>query len=313
MQRFTGPLLPGLLAVLVAVAFVGFLLGDHRSSATARKPRIAAGSGVLLEYPSTWRPAGGAPSIPGLAIDGSLVLAPGGRAAGAGLLSGRLSAGQSGPLPAGFVSLMRGLPRTEVVDLANAQAYRYREVHLQGYDRALELYVIPNAIEGPSALACYASSESSAFMHQCEQTVAQITLPGQSLYALSPDGGYAAQLGKLLANLDRQRLALRKEMQVHDTPAEVASLATALAGRFASAAASIRTLEPPQSAGAVQAALANSVLNAHDAYEALATATAAATAGRSPEIDAAQARVSSAEAEVDTALENYALLGYGQM
>jgi hypothetical protein len=315
MQRFTGPLFPFLAAVLVGVAFAGFVLGHHRAGATAVKPRIAAGSGILLEYPSTWRPAPSAPAIPGLAIDGQLVLAPGGNAAGAGLLSGRLSAGQPAPLPAGFVRLLLGLPRTEVVDLTNAQAYRYREVHLQGYARSLELYVIPNAVEGPSVLVCYANSESSAFMQQCGQTVAQITLPGQSLFGLSPNGDYAAQLGKLLGNLQRQRLALREEMQMRNSPAQVATLAAALAQQFASAAASIRTLEPPQSADAAQAALAASLLHGHAAYQALAAAAASAS---SSQVDAAQARLSSAEAElaegeVDSSLENYALLGYGHM
>jgi hypothetical protein len=310
MHRFADPLLAGLAAVFAGIALVGFLLGDHRSSATAAKPRIAAGSGILLEYPATWRAVKDAPSIPGLALDGLLALAPDGHAAAAGLLSGRLSTGQAGPLPSGFVNLMHGPVRTEVVNLASAQAYRYRQVHLAGYDRALELYVIPNALEGPSALACYAGSETSMFMQQCEQTVAQVTLPGQSSYSLNPVGAYASQLGAVIGGLDRQRLTLREEMRLRDTPGEVAGLASTLASRFAAAAASIRTLEPPQAAGSAQATLANSLLNAHRAYAALAQAAGSASAEG---IDEAQAGVSSAEAEVDTALENYALLGYGQM
>jgi hypothetical protein len=311
MQSFSGRMLAVLVIALTGLAIVGFLLGDHGDSATTTsQPKISAGSGILLEYPSSWRQVATAPYIPGLAIEGPVALAPGGRGEEAGLLSGRLPADQAGPLPAGLVSLLRSIPRTEVVDLANAQAYRYREVRLQGYGRALELYVIPDSVEGSSSvLACYASRESSPFMGQCEQAVAQVTLPGQPSYALGADGEYASHLAKLLGSLQQQRLTLREEMHLHDTPAEVASLASTLAERFAGAAASVRTLEPPQSAGAAQAALANAMLTTQDAYQALAVA---ASAGPSA-AQTAQARVTSAESEVNRALEDYALLGYGGM
>jgi hypothetical protein len=308
-QRATSSLIPGLITFVVGLALAGFLLGDHggSSTVTAAKPQIAAGAGTLLEYPASWRPASGAPSIPGLTIADALVLAPGGHAASAGLLSGRLPAGSAGPLPVGFVSLVHGLPRTEVVDLANEQAYRYREVHLEGYGRALQLYVIPSTVEGPTALACYASVESSPFMRQCEQIVAQIAVPAQSLYSLSPSGSYAAQLGKPLGVLERQRLALREGMHARNAPGVAAGLASALAQRFAETAAAIRTLEPPQSASSAQVALTGSLQSTRGAYRALA---AALTGGSPTEAQNARAKVSSAEAEVDTALETYALLGY---
>ena len=205
---------------------------------------------------------------------------------------------------------MQGLPHTEVVDLANAQAYRYRQLHLAGYDRALELYVIPSAVEGPVALACYANVQSSPFLRQCEQIVTQIAVPGQSLYALSPNGAYAAQLASQLSLLDRQRLALREQMHARNLPGEVASLASALARRFASTAAAIGTLEPPQSASAAQATLASSLLAARGAYQEL---VGALTAASSTQAQAAQAKIADAEAEVDAALQTYALLGYSSM
>ncbi len=311
MRRAADSIIPGLVIFAVGLALAGFLLGNRAtSSAPASKPQIAAGAGTLLEYPSTWRPASAAPSIPGLAIADSLTLAPGGRAGQAGLLSGRLPAGAPGLLPAAFVSVMRGLAHTEVVDLANAQAYRYRQLRIAGYDRALELYVIPSAVEGPTALACYANVQSSPFLRQCEQIVAQITVPGQSLYALSPNGAYAAQLARQLGLLDRQRLTLREQMHARNSAGEVASLASSLAKRFASTAASIGTLEPPQSASAAQATLASSLLAAHGAYQQLAGALSAAS---STQAQAAQAKVARAEGEVDAALQTYALLGYSSM
>jgi hypothetical protein len=311
MRRAADSIIPGLAIFSIGLALAGFLLGNRvPSSAPASKPQIAAGVGTLLEYPSTWRPASAAPSIPALAIADSLTLAPGGRAGEAGLLSGRLSASAPGLLPAAFVNVMRGLPHTEVVDLANAQAYRYRQLHLAGYDRALELYVIPSAVEGPVALACYANVQSSPFLRQCEQIVTQTTVPGQSLYALSPNAAYAAQLARQLGLLDRQRLTLREQMHSHNSPGEVASMASALAMRFANTAASIGALEPPQSASAAQATLASSLLAAHGAYQELAGAL---TTASSTQAQAAQAKIAGAEAEVDAALQTYALLGYSSM
>jgi hypothetical protein len=314
MRRSTGWPLAGLITVLLTIALAGFLLGNHRASASAGAradtPRLAAGPGILLEYPPTWRPVHGAEAIPGLAISDALVLAPNGEQAEASLLSGRLSAGEPGPLPAAFTSLLRGLPHTEVVALDNVQAYRYSDVRLQGYGRALELYVIPNAVEGSTVLACSAAGESSAFLAQCEQIVTQLALPGQSLYALSPDAPYATALARLIEALDRQRLALRDDLHAHPAPAKVAPLATALAELFANTASSVRTLESPQAAGWAQAALVSSMLSAQSAYRALA---GAASAGSASAEQTAEESVSKGEREVDDALEDYALLGYGRV
>ncbi len=135
--------------------------------------------------------------------------------------------------------------------------------------------------------------------------MAKVTLVGQTSYDLSPNATYAGQLGGLIGGLDRERLTLRREMRVQ--PSEVSALATALADRFASAAASLAALEPPLAASAAQAALASSLIGARDAY----TALAAAAAGEGPVgYGDAERQVDEAEAGVDAALESFALLGY---
>ena len=308
MYRSPRSLRPIVIPVLVVVAIVGYLVGVHRApapstAAPAQRTRIASGSSVLLEYPAGWQPAASAPPIPGLSIAHPLLLAPGGNSDHAGLLSGQLPAGGSSPLPASFLALVRGIPGTEVVDLVNVQAYRYDR--LSGYDRTLDVYVIPAVGESPTALVCYASSGFSSYLRQCEQIVARVTLVGQTSYDLSPNATYAGQLGGLIGGLDRERLTLRREMRAQ--PSEVGALATALADRFASAAASLAALEPPLAASAAQAALASSLIGARDAY----TALAAAAAGEGPlGYGGAEQQVDEAEAGVDAALESFALLGY---
>jgi hypothetical protein len=293
--------------ILVAVAILGFLAGHHRGTPAAEEPaRISYEAGIALEYPSSWRRTAVGSSIPGLSILNPLLLAPSGESGRAGLLSGQLAPGQAAPLPGPLLSLMRGLPRTEIVDFLDVQAYRYNRVRLAGYDQTLELYVIPNPTGASTALACYASPRYASYLAQCEQIVARLTPIGRSRYDLKPDPAYSGRLGALIGALDGERLALRRQMSVKQTPAAVARLATTLAGRLATGAASIRTLPRPTAAGPAQAALAGSVERAGDAYRALAAAVVEGPAG----VSLAQRQVAGAESGIDLSLKTFALLGY---
>lgn len=318
MTRSTRALLPLAAFVLGAVAILGYVAGYRRAPATTptvthrETTRMVSDAGVLLEYPAGWQPAKASATVPGLPISRPLLLAPGGDSARAGLLAGQLPGGEPGPLPARFLALLHGTPHTEVVNLIDGQAFRYSHVEVAGYDRALDLYVTLYAGRSPTALACYApqATTSSTYLSQCEQIVAGLTPLGQSsTYDLTPDTGYAQRLGSLIEGLNRERLTLRGEMRTHPTPAMVGRLAATLADRFAAAAASLALLEAPPVAGPMQAALANSMLQARDTYRSLSDAsTAAGHAGYST----ALAQVNAAEAGVNTALEGFALLGYSR-
>jgi hypothetical protein len=301
---------PVVIPVLLVVAIVAYLIGSHRSSspsppsgsgAPAAATRIASGSSVLLEYPAGWQIAGAAPALAGLTIAHPLLLAPGGHASEAGLLSGQLPAGQPSPLPTSFVALIHDVPRTEVVSLGSGEAYRYSGI--TGYRRTLDVYVVPTVGASPTALVCYATSGYSSYLQQCEQIVAKATVVSQSSYSLSPDGTYASQLTSLINGLDKERVTLRAQMRAQ--PEMVATLARRLAARFAATAAAVAGLEPPLPASAAQATLASSLQHARDAYTALAVAASEPVGYAS-----AEPQVNAAETTVDAALENYALLGY---
>jgi len=266
---------------------------------------VTSGASVLLEYPESWQPATSSPTLPGLTVTGPLVLAPGGNAGQVGLLSGQFPAGAPSPLPLAFLSLLHVVPHVEVVNLTHLQAYRFSG--LSGYDRTLDVYVIPTVGGSPTALVCYSPIGSSSDLNQCREIVASVTLVGQATYSLSPNAGYAGQLATALEALDKERVAIRREIHKSTVLRAVSPLASALAERFASAATSLTALEAPQAASAAQAALLTALTQAHVAYLALAGAASSEEAAR---YGAAEARVSAAEAGVDSALENYALLGY---
>jgi hypothetical protein len=299
--------LPLLAVPLLALAVIaGFLVGNHHTQPALKEQALLAHeASVALEYPSTWRPAVSAPPIPGLSIAHPLVLAPGGDAARAGLLSGQLPAGEPGPLPAAFVALMPELPRTEVVSFLDVRAYRYSRLRLPAYGPSLELYVIPTAGQ-PTAIACYASHGASSYLRQCEQIVATLTPVGHLEYDVKPSARYSSRLGPVIGELDGERLIIRRQMGVVRAPRAVGGLATTLANRFATAAAAIRALRPPAAAAAAEAALVASLERAGEGYRVLAGAAAGTAAG----VAAAQAQVASAEAGVDGALATFALLGY---
>jgi hypothetical protein len=297
--------------VALAVAIVGYLAGrGHSAAARVQRTHTTLTADAVLTYPTSWKPATDAPQIPALSMTHSFALGPNGDAAQAGLLTGQLTGGQPSPLPARFIGHMRGLPNTEVVDLAETQAYRYSRLSIPGFNPQLTLYVIPNPEGKPTAFACYASQAFSSYLHTCQQIVSSLTLVGQSQgYALTPDPDYARGVNAGIQTLNRQRVAARRQMGQGATSATLARLASGLAHSFTSASISLSTLESSPVTERAHTKLIASLGQARDAYTALSGTVSGPDRSR---YDAARARVYEAEASVETALENFTLLGYRQ-
>jgi hypothetical protein len=306
------PALPVLvIPVLLAVAVLGYLAGHKHSHAAAppRPPRAVTTGNVVLDYPTGWRAVVAGPRIPNLALAHPSAIAPAGAATSAGLFVGALPSGELAPLPRKFVAQLRRAPSTEIVNLLEVQAYRYAGLSVPGFDKALTLFVIPDRGGAPTALACYAASVSSAYMLACERTVAAATVTGQLQgYQLTPDPTYAAKISGAVAALDRFRVALKRDLGPKVSAATAQRLARRLSSGYAAASSALAVLEPSAEAAPVQAALAGAINKAHAGYEALATAAGEQNVSA---YEAAQRDISSAEADVDQALESFALLGYG--
>jgi hypothetical protein len=296
-------------AVLACVAVAGYIVG-HRSAPTPpREPTQSASvAGALLDYPASWQPSAAIPTISGLAIEHPLLLVPTGGGGQAGLLGGALPAGEHSPLPSQFLAAAGRAPQTSVVNLQEAQAYRYSGLTVPGSGQALELFVIPNPSGNATALACYASPAVMRYLQACEQIVARLTLVGQSqTYELTPQPDYAGQLSVAIATLDQARTTLRRRLGPRAGPVVISRVASRLAQAFARAAASVSALEPAVPAGSAQALLSGAILKAHAAYVALASA---AHKRDQPAFAAARTGVLQAETAIDQALAGFALLGY---
>jgi hypothetical protein len=298
-----------IIPLLLAAAVLGYVAGhSHSASTTSESARTAKGAHVLVEYPPRWRPVSVGAHIPGLAIAHAQLIAPGGDAARAGLIVGSLPAGELGPLPRAFVSRLRALPQTAVVDLVESQAYRYVQFSGPGLREPLTVFVLPNSGGESTALACYAPSRTSLYLRECEGAVSGVTVVDQSqIYQLNPEPGYGARISAAIAPLDSLRVSLKRELKAQVTAARAQQLATQLGGAFSKAAASLSGLEPSPAAAGVQAALASSMQRTSAGYRALAAAAGERSA-RAYAI--AQKRISLAEADVDWALENFVLIGY---
>ena len=304
---------PLLVIALVLAAVFGYLAGSHRVAAdTGSQPggpaQVATAAGLLLEYPVGWEHASTPKSIPGLALTEAVTLSPSGSAT-SGLLSGMLPAGEPTPLPASFLGRLSAPPHAEVVSLVSTQAYRYSAISLPGYQGVFDLYAIPAPGTGTRLMACFAPKRLTAAGGQCERIVANVTLTGTAALTLTPSAAYAGALAPAISHLDTIRAKARATLGQSASASAVLVPARTLAARYTSAASTVSALEAPAPAAAAQVALSQSLSAASKAYTELAGAAEAEDVGA---YDEARAGVSSAEDNVDGALANLTLLGYGR-
>jgi hypothetical protein len=296
---------------LVLAALLGYLLGHQPARAPVRASEPTSTTSVadvLLQVPARWHAVPNAQQIPGVELHKAMAFAPGGNAAGAGLVVGALPSGQPSPLPSALVARLHHQPTTSVVELQEAQAYRYTDLSVAGSNRTVAIYVVPSPGSQPTALACYASPAQVAELATCQRIVATLTLAGRSQsYDLTPQPEYARQLSAAVATLDAKRSSLRSQMSASKSTVGVQHGAEALAGAFAQAGGTLSRMEPTLANGAAQAALSVAILQAHSAYAALAKAAARREVGA---YAAARSHVEAAESAVNAALRAYSLLGY---
>jgi hypothetical protein len=305
------PALPAAVVPLLLIfAAIGYVAGHSSSQkASLSRPGTAVGGNVVLRYPAGWRAAANPVRIPNLAIAQAQAIAPNGNAAAAGLLVGTLPPEKLVPLPARFVEKLRRPPVAEIVNLQEIQAYRYTRLRVPRFGRALTVFVVPARGALPTALACYGPSARSNYMLACERSVAAVTVSGQfQAFQLTPDPDYAREISASISTLDELRVALQRELTPDVSAATAQRLASRLAQRYSTVAAALSRLEPSAGATPVQAALASAITKAREDYEALATAAGDQDAAA---YSAAQAEIKRDEADVDQALESFALIGFG--
>ncbi len=307
-----------ILAVMT-IAILGYIVGHNRAIAVpVESTRETSNAVTIVHYSSTpgWRPASTAPTVPGLSIAQPLVLAPNGDATRAGLIVGLLPGSESSPLPPQLLAQLTELPDTQVVNLANTQAYRYSALTVTGSGEKLTLYTIPGSSTSTTAIACYASAGFSTYIRGCERLAATLTIAGgmpeggevRAAHPLAPDVGYGRRIAAAAARTDELLLALRPQIRRGVSRTTVSTLAGRLADKLAGVAGSLSRVHPPPAAGGVHTALSESLKRTEAGYSALG---AAVSAGDAAAYASARTEIYAAEAGLGNALRNFALLGYG--
>jgi hypothetical protein len=303
--------------VLMTVAIVGYLDGHGRASTTTvERTREASNAVTVVNYNSAsgWGPASAAPAIPGLSVAQPLILGPGGQAAQAGLIVGRLLDSEFGPVPPQFLTALKAPADTEVVDLLNTQAYRYSGLVLARSGLALTLYTIPTSATSTTAIVCYARAGFSDYLQACERLVATLTIAGASpqvevrtYQSLSPQLAYGRQVSAIAARVHALLGSLRPQLREGASRTTAITAATRLAGGLAGAAASLGALHPPPAAARAQGSLAESLARAHEGYAALQAALSDENSGQ---YAAALSQIYAAEASLSGSLRDFSLLAY---
>jgi hypothetical protein len=305
---------PLVVIALVLVAACGYLAGTRHGSSSQTPVEDPPSSthelsiaGLLLEYPTQWRELHDGLTIPGLTLAHSVTIEPTGQSE-VGLIVGQIPPNATGPLPAAFLSKLQQPPHVEVVGLVSTQAFRYSGLQFPAPLNALDLYVIPAAGGAARAVGCFARERLAPASQQCERSVANVALTGPSTATLTPEPVYAKQLASLVGSLNTARVRVRKQIGGSGSAADVAGSSSKLAVRLAAAGRSLALLEPPQLAAGAGVALAKALRGTGRAYAALAKAAKAEDVAA---YDAARTQVGTTESNVDAALENFAMLGYG--
>lgn len=300
-----------MLFALAAMAVAGYVVGRGalQSTGQAGGTRSVVVANVLVALPAQWRRDSRTP-IGNLGLLETATFRPArGEPAGA-LLIGVLPAGEPAPLPRSLTRSLAFEPTPTIVRLSEAQAYRYTNLAAPGLTGSLTAYAVPRSAAAAIVAVCFAPPGTRAFTPRCGSVVAGMSSIGQAqAYGLAPERAYAQRLATALGEVEagRQRVAAARRSGA--SSGGVAALATELGSRFARAAAALAKLEPPAPAAAAHAALLRALGTASAAYAGLAsTAKGSGTAA----LATARSRVRAAEALVNEALADFALLGYGR-
>ncbi len=312
MRERAGPIAL-VVCLLAVVAGFGYLAGHGHAKTPPPEPLLPdSGANASVEYPpaSGWGPATQPLGIAGLTLGQPLVLGPHGVAAHAGLIAGTLSGTASSPLPASFLAQLHGLPQTEVVGLANTEAYRYSG--FQTASTAYTLYVIPSSAAIEEGVACYAPRTQTSELRTCEAIASSVTVTyvngAAEVTNLGPEASYAHQISTAIGQLNGLRGALAG-LGEHAAANTIARVSSQVANGFTAARASLVSVQPPAVAESAHAALLSALASAAAAYSSLA---AAASSNDEGGYAGARERVQQAEAGLDSVLARFSLLGYKQ-
>jgi serine/threonine protein kinase len=308
-RRRIAALVAGVAAGVVGILVGGATGGAGEKPAPPRQeqpPVTASASGLALTAPGGWRRADAdTRAIPGMTFADPVAVTDGDDRT---VIAGLVQSGDPSLLADGLRKRLGGVPpRDESVRLGDAAAYRYADLSLTGFDRRVELMVVPTTA-GVATVACLApADEARAFAAACENVARSLELDGPRPYPLGPDPAFAERLNKAMRALNRERADARRDLAAAKRPSGQAEQATRLGADFRTAAAAIGKGAVSPAVADDRAAIVRAMRDVAPEYRALAS-----SANRYEKGDFAAARkaIRKAEAKVDRSLSALRTEGY---
>jgi hypothetical protein len=294
--------LPIAIAAGVAIAaVVGFVIGGSGGSEpVSTLPAVPKSNAAMkLKVPEAWTDAA-VPTVPGLTLADAKAAAGGGATVLFGTV--RDEANNAALLPTGLQQAAGGVPENrEAVKVGpdEVEAYRYRDVRLEGIDKPVTLYAIPTT-QGVVTVACVPSAKS------CDGVANTLELNGEP-FPIGPSEQYAKKVSGVLGALNAKVAKARGALGKAKTPAAQAKATANLRDAYRKAAADLRggRLSPADRGGNARLVAALNGL-----AKAYGQGAKAARNNNKAGFKRAGAAVTTAQRELAEALEGLRTAGY---
>ena len=295
-----------LLAIATAVALVlaalGFAVG-RLSQDTASAPAGVVQGPVSVRFDeSEWTSAGGIPdNIPGLELEGPVALRSVDEDRPGTIVVGLAPKAQGvGLLPRDLAFGLRGSVGVRRVRVGPYTGLMYEALPATNVPSRLDLLLVPTP-RGAATVACLTPRvlESGTEPADCSTVAATLRLNGLRALPVAPGGNYGDALAAVLARLDGERLALRRQLAGARTRPEQSRAAAGLAAAYATSAARMRGIAYSPFAKPSHLALEGALGLASRRH---ATLARAARAGDESGYARAASRVEAAEKNVDAGI-----------
>jgi predicted Ser/Thr protein kinase len=291
--------------VVAACALAGYALGvaTRDDPGEGKKGLVAAGPLSLSFRDADWRRAA-PPSIPGLRLAGPVALGSRNADRPGTVVAGIAPDAQgAGLLPRALKASLSGASVPHLVRLGMVTGLEYRDLPASRVPARMDLTLVP-VPNGAAAVACLTPRVLPAGEEPADCGAVAATLALHGLRPLPPGavGSYARELSSILARLDGERLAARRQLAGATRRVEQGRAARGLASAYAGAADRLLGAKPTPFARPSHDALYGALREAQRAYTA---AWAAARSGDEARYARAIARAEAAEKKVQRSIARF--------
>jgi serine/threonine protein kinase len=297
-------------ALIIALAAGGYFVGHAGGKKSSSSEGAISVQNATVDRPSGWKEIS-APKIPNLPLKQAVAMSPG---ASSGMVMGLANLTYPWLLPTSVIGHEVAHAKTAynsrpyIVKIGPLQAWRTAGASFSSSGKPLYTFIyFPQGKSATTMAVCYSKTGSVSQLLNCEKAASGITISGAKLYDLLPSKTYASGLDSALSALAKTKNAPYQTLKSAKTPAAQAKAARQIATAYSVVASDVKKLKPTPYAQPQNQKIYNAMVTAGGAWRTLASAAAAKSSSR---YAAASKKVSSAEAQLSSAISELKNLGY---